>query len=146
MPAEISGRFLVDHSVWARLSTTPIVRGAFETLVNTVSPTAIMMCPPVAAEFGFSARNGADHTRLMGVLRAFPECSRAPTSGETLAIQNALWNGGLLRAVGAIDTLIASYAMANDATVLHYDSDFEHVAKVVPGFKHRWIVPRGVAG
>jgi hypothetical protein len=32
---------------------------------------------------------------------------------------------------------------ANYATVLHYDSDLEHVARVNASFVHRYIVPRG---
>jgi predicted nuclease of predicted toxin-antitoxin system len=79
----------------------------------------------------------------MGQLEAFGECGAHPTTGDVLAVQSRLWNGGLLRAAGAVDTLIAAYAMKNDAAVLHYDSDFEHIASVVPGFAHRWIVPRG---
>ncbi len=102
-----------------------------------------MICAPVVAEVGFSARNGEDHTKLMKSLGAFPDCPVAPTSLEVLNIQNALWTGGLVRSVGAMDALIAAYAMANDAAVLHLDSDFDYVAEVVPTFKHRWIVPRG---
>jgi predicted nucleic acid-binding protein len=60
-----------------------------------------------------------------------------------LEIQNRLWTSGRLRAVGAMDTLIAAYALHNDATVLHYDRDFEHIAVVTPEFRHEWIVARG---
>jgi predicted nucleic acid-binding protein len=57
--------------------------------------------------------------------------------------QNALWNRGLLRAAGAMDTLIAAYAIRNKATLLHYDRDFDHIASPTPDFRHEWIVPRG---
>jgi predicted nucleic acid-binding protein len=135
-------KFIVDNSVWARLHTTPKVRHAFEAIVNAHSPAVIMVCPPVVTEIGFSARNSVDHTTLMQSLSAFPDCPTAPTSRETLVVQHALWARGLVRSVGATDTLIVAYAIANDATVLHFDSDFEYVAQVVPAFKHRWIVPR----
>lgn len=138
-------RFIVDNSVWARLATTPQIRLALTAIVNAHSPSAIMICPPVAAEVGFSARNGQDHTRVMSQLAAFPECAHSPTSSEVLAVQSRLWNGGLLRSVGTLDTLIAAYALRNDAIVLHYDSDFEHVASVTPGFRHQWAIPRGSA-
>ena len=136
-------RFLVDHSVWARLGTAPSVFAAFRGILNTYSPTAIWVCPPTAIEIGSSARSGGEHTAVSSHLSAFLDCPLAPTSADSLAIQNHLWNVGLVRSVGAIDTVIAAYAVANDATVLHYDSDFEHVARVTPGFKHQWIVPRG---
>ncbi|WP_370449345.1 hypothetical protein [Cryobacterium sp. TMT1-2-2] len=47
-----------------------------------------------------------------------------------------------MRPVGAGDTLIAACALINDATVVHYDSDFESVSKVITQFRHEWIVPR----
>lgn len=135
-------RFIVDNSAWARIATNPAVRQALELVVDTVSPSSVMVCPPVVAEVGYSARTGADHSRLVSYLGAFPECPLAPTSAETLAIQNALWNAGLVRSVGAMDVLVAAYAVVNEATLLHADSDFEHVARVVPSFSHRWVVPR----
>lgn len=116
---------------------------ALKQVLDVANPEDVLICPPIAAEVGFSARNGADHTALMQRLTSFAECSEHPASGEVLEIQNKLWNGGLLRAAGAIDTLIAAYALKNDAIVLHYDRDFDHIATVVPGFRHEWIVPRG---
>lgn len=108
-----------------------------------MSPQDLLVCPPVALEYGFSARTGTDHSRIMGQLAAFPECALHPSPDEALEIQSLLWNGGLLRAAGTIDTLIAAYAIKNDATVLHYDRDFEHIASVTSGFRQRWIVPPG---
>lgn len=136
-------RFLVDNSVWARLGTSTVVADAFRALLNAANPAEMYMCPPVAAEYGYSSRTGADHTSLSAGLAAFADCPIAPTTADVLNMQNALWNGGLLRAVGAMDTLIAAYGLANHATVVHYDSDFEHIRTVLPGFVHRWIVPRG---
>lgn len=137
------GRFLIDNSVWARLAISEPVRDAFRALVNAASPTELYICPPVAVEYGYSSRTGTDHTNLMQRLGAFTDCPFAPTTADVLRVQNALWNGGLLRAVGSTDTLIAAYAIANEATLVHYDRDFEHVAAVTPGFAQRWIVPRG---
>lgn len=137
-------RFLIDNSVWGRLAISASVRDAFRALVNAAIPTELYICPPVAAEYGYSSRSGTDHTDLTQRLLAFTDCPVAPTTPDVLHIQNALWNRGLLRAVGATDTLIAAYAIANQATLVHYDRDFEHVAAVVPSFAHRWIVPRGM--
>lgn len=136
-------RYLIDNSVWARLSTDPDVVVALKQLLDLANPEDTLICPPIAAEVGFSARNGADHGALMEQLSSFAECSEHPVSGEVLEIQNKLWNGGLLRAAGATDTLIAAYALKNNAIVLHYDHDFDHIATVTPAFRHEWIVPRG---
>lgn len=111
-------------------------------LMGSHSPWSILTCPPVVAKVGFSARSGVDHNAVCRFLAEFPECE-APGVALVLDIQNALWSGGLLRAVGALDTVIAAYAIANNATVAHYDADYEHVGRVREDFRHVWIAPRG---
>lgn len=100
-------------------------------------------CPPQVAEIGYSARNSHDHDRIRRNLDVFAKCPADPTPADVLRLQALLWKAGLGRAVGAVDLVIAAYGIANSVTVVHYDSDFEHVAKVEPEFRHRWIVPRG---
>jgi predicted nucleic acid-binding protein len=136
-------RYLIDNSVWARLSTDPIVVAALKSVVDLAHPDDVLICAPIALEVGFSARTGEDHSRITKQLAAFAECSRHPTADEVLHVQNKLWRAGLVRAAGAVDCLIAAYAMKNVATLLHYDRDFEHIATVVPELRHQWIVPRG---
>lgn len=135
--------YLIDNSVWARLSTAATVVAALKTVVDLARPDNVLVCPPVVLEVGFSARTGPDHSALMTQLTAFPQCPEHPTADEVMLIQNRLWNGGLLRAAGAVDTLIAAYAIKNGATLLHYDRDFDHIATVMPDFSHQWIVPQG---
>ena len=142
VPEAPTGRVVVDNSVWQRLSN-PAVRAAFEEVVTSLSPTEVLTCPPVVAEVGFSARNGVDHDRVCEELQAFPPCHADPSVALVLHLQNALFNGGFVRGVGALDTVIAAYALANDAMVLHYDRDFEFVAAVRSDFRHHWIVPAG---
>ncbi len=134
---------MIDNSVWSRLSTEPEVVVALKQLLDLASPDDVLICPPIAAEVGFGARSGRDHSTLVEQLSAFTECPHHPTSGEILDIQSKLWNGGLLRAAGAVDTVIAAYAIKNGATLLHYDRDFDHIAAVTSSFRQRWIVPRG---
>jgi predicted nucleic acid-binding protein len=135
--------FIVDNSVWGRLPTKPDVRRAFEALIGTHRPSSILVCPPVVAEYGFSARTADEHRAIANALTAFAECQIAPDSPLTLDVQFRVWRAGLVRGAGALDTVIAAYALANDATVVHYDRDFEIIARAVPDLKHRWIVPRG---
>jgi predicted nucleic acid-binding protein len=138
-----AARYLIDNSVWARLSTHPEAVAALKSIVDFTSPDQVLVCAPIVLEAGFSARTGRDHSALMDQLAAFPECSEHPAGDEVMLIQDRLWNGGLLRAAGAMDTLIAAYAIKNDATLLHYDRDFDHIASVMPDLSHQWIVPRG---
>lgn len=137
-----SARFIIDNSVWQRLRQ-PAVRAAMGTIMDSASPWSILTCTTVVAEVGFSARSGRDHDAVRDYLAAFPECETHPSAALVLDVQGAIWQAGLLRAVGAIDTVIAAYAIVNDATVVHYDADFEHVARAWNGFRHQWIAPRG---
>jgi predicted nucleic acid-binding protein len=47
-----------------------------------------------------------------------------------------------MRSVGLPDLLIAAVAERERVTVLHYDSDYEIIAKVT-GQPIEWVVPRG---
>jgi predicted nucleic acid-binding protein len=46
------------------------------------------------------------------------------------------------RSVPLPDLIIAACAEAAGLTVLHYDADYERVAKLT-GQRVRWVVPRG---
>ena len=121
----------------------PAVRQVVDRLRARHGSAALLICPPVAAEVGFSARSGDDHEVVRAALTAFPECGAEPSTELVLDVQNALFRGGFFRAVGALDTVIAAYALANDAAVLHYDRDFEYVSRVRPDFGQRWVAPAG---
>lgn len=49
------------------------------------------------------------------------------------------------RAAGVVDLRTAAIAEQYAATVLHHDTDFDHIAAVT-GQQVRWVVPRGSAG
>lgn len=134
--------YLIDNSVWARLAD-PEVAAALKMRLDLVRPDNALICSPIVLEVGFSARTGAEHSALVRFLDAFPGCTSHPDAADVLQIQNKLWNQGLLRAAGAMDTLIAAYAIKNSATLLHYDRDFEHIASVMTDFRQEWIVPQG---
>jgi predicted nucleic acid-binding protein len=65
------------------------------------------------------------------------------TDQIVIDIRSALWSAGKGRAAGVIDVAIAAAAVSSDATVLHYDGDFDHIADVFPHLRSKWIVPRG---
>lgn len=137
-----NARFIIDNSVWQRQRQPP-VRAAMDTILAATSAWSILICPPVVAEVGFSARSSRDHDAVREFLAAFPECETHPSAALVLDVQGAIFSAGLVRAVDAVDTVIAAYAIVNDATVVHYDADFEYVARAWSGFRHRWITPRG---
>lgn len=57
-----------------------------------------------------------------------------------LGIQSALWNSGHVRGAGAVDILIAGYAIANGATVLSADHDYDYIAAVTE-LNHEYVAP-----
>ncbi len=70
----------------------------------------------------------------------------APTSAThtiALGLQRALWGSGRVRAAGAFDTLIAALAVEHDATVLHYDRDYQHLGDAVGELRQEWVAPPG---
>ena len=137
-------RFIIDNSAWQRVATEPTVRDAIEAIIRTTAPDDVLICPPVAAEYGFSARSPEDHSAIVLTLAdAFSDCRLHPEVREVAAIQAALFSASTGRAAGAVDVLIAAYAVLNQATVVHYDRDFTHIARVHPGLRQQWVVAEG---
>ena len=132
-------RFLVDTSVFARLTKVPVAT-AFAPLA---AEGQVAVSAPVVFELGFSARNLEDHARLTGGLAAFPPVPTGEGDHQrALEVQAALATAGQQRAISLVDALVAAVAESRQLSVLHYDADFELIAAVT-GQPHRWIVPRG---
>ena len=134
-------RFLVDTSVFARLSK-PSVVAAFSPLA---AAGLVCICAPVAFELGYTARSPDDHRALVDRLSSF---ASIPTTDadhrRALDVQAALAARGRHRALSLVDGLVAAIAEARDLAVLHYDADFELVAEVT-GQRQEWVVARGTA-
>lgn len=136
--------YLVDNSVWARLSTAdPAITERLRRVER--SPADLLVtCPPQVLEFCHSARTPEEHAQYRDRISLGFPLERAPDEGLVLDIQAALWSAGLVRAAGPADILIAAYAIANDATVLAADHDFDHIARV-SDLRHECIAPSPAA-
>ncbi|PWJ26865.1 hypothetical protein ATK17_3043 [Branchiibius hedensis] len=134
--------YLVDNSVWARLATgDPGITARLRRIERTPSDLFVT-CPPQVLEFCHSARAPEEHARYReGITLGFP-LERAPDESLVLDLQAALWGAGLVRAAGTVDLLIAGYAIANDATVLAADHDFDYIARV-SDLRHEYVAPSG---
>lgn len=133
--------FLADTSVFARLTKTAVA-AAFAPLAVE---GRVAVCPPVAFELGYSARNHHDYLAVMDRLSAFPPVMVTDADHRrSIEVQVALSERGQHRALSLVDALVAAVAEAHGLAVLHYDSDFELVAAVT-GQPHEWIVKRGSA-
>lgn len=133
--------YIVDSSVWAHLPKSDIVQ---QRLRRAIDDGEIVMPTPILLELGFTARNPAAWDALMKKYSAFrPLAPTAATHQIAMELQGALWHGGKIRAAGAFDTLVAALAIEHDATVIHYDRDYEHIASVDSRLTQEWVAPRG---
>lgn len=134
--------YLVDSSAWARHAQgVPHVVARIDRIVAAPSD-AFVTCPPQVLEFCHSAPPGEHENYRAQIGLGFP-LEQHPEEPFVLSIQRALWEGGLFRAAGPVDILIAAYAILNDATVLACDHDFEYIARVVPELDQEYLPPGG---
>lgn len=131
-------RFLVDTSVLKRLAVAE-VRGVVEPLVLSGEIGRPFICD---LEVGYSARNDSEWDQLVGALDVF-----APVETTTGHVHRALQVQRMLagrsqRGRKIPDLLVAAAAEELDATVLHYDVDFDLIAEVT-GQRTQWVVPAG---
>jgi predicted nucleic acid-binding protein len=131
---------LADTSALARLRH-PEVAAALGPLIDA---GLVATCGVIEFELGWAARNGTELDRVRADRDAGYEW--LPTLDEdwrrALRVQVALWHAAQVRAVGLPDLLIAAVAERERVTVLHYDADYELIAKIT-GQPVQWVVPRG---
>jgi predicted nucleic acid-binding protein len=130
--------YLVDTSVLTRLST-PAVRAVVEPLTDS---GRIARAGISDLEVGFSARNSREWDGLTNALEIFPlvqtsseHVTRAKQVQRLLAARSQ-------RGRKIPDLLVAAAAEAEQLVVLHYDQDFDKIAKVT-GQRCEWVVPSG---
>jgi predicted nucleic acid-binding protein len=133
-------RCIADTSALARLGHAAVE----EALGPLIEAGLVATCGVVEFELRWAARTSAELDRV----RADRDLGYEwlPTLDEdwrrALDVQAELWRRGQVRAVGLPDLLIAAVAERERVTILHYDSDFEHISAIT-GQRVRWVVPRG---
>jgi predicted nucleic acid-binding protein len=133
-------RTIADTSALARLGQ-PAIASALGPLIEA---GLVATCGVIEFELGWATRTPAE----LDQLRADRDLGYEwlPTLDEdwrrALDVQASLWRSGLVRAVGFPDLLIAAVAERERVTILHYDSDFDHIAAITSQ-PVQWIVPRG---
>jgi predicted nucleic acid-binding protein len=132
---------LADTSVWARKSH-PDVRDWF---VAAVEAGDVAACDMVALELLHSARSPAEFAALELGLAALPWAEMdAAVWRRAREVYRALGArpGMIQRSVKHADVLIAAAAELAGMTLLHYDADYETIARLT-GQTTRWAAPRG---
>ena len=129
--------YIVDQSIWSRVE----LNRAVDALVQRVArDDTIVTCPPQVLEYCHPARNPTEYRERRADMDTFFALRRHPTTDDVLDLQQALWDNGLMRAAGAIDLLIAAYAIANEATILSADRDFDAIAQATGDrLRHQFV-------
>jgi predicted nucleic acid-binding protein len=133
-------QYLVDKSAWVQQAYSAPARDRVESLRAS---RRLAVCAVTVAELLYSSRNAAemqadaDDLSLLGRLGIDPRVEDRVT-----AIMKQLATRGQHRAPSIADLFIAAVADVHDATVLHYDKDFELIADVT-GQRQEWVIPRG---
>lgn len=132
--------YLVDTSANARAGHEA-VRGI---IAGLVADRAAATCVTVDLEAGYSGRGFADVQKISQRRRA--QYINLPLN-ESIAerareVQLRMARKSQHRAAGIVDLLTAAVAEFHGAVLLHYDSDFDHIAAVT-GQPQVWVVPKG---
>ncbi|PUB25453.1 hypothetical protein C8K30_107199 [Promicromonospora sp. AC04] len=134
-------RYLIDKSAFARYSK-PAARDVLQPLHQA---GRLAICGAVELEVMHSARSKGDAERIRDGLRGF---DWLPTPDEVwdraAEVQAQLVGAGNWRALSVADLVIAAVAERHQASVLHYDGDFDMIAAVT-GQPTQWVVPPGSA-
>lgn len=135
---------LLDNSAWAHLTQGAVPNDRAKTVAELMRRDEIAVCLPFMLEAGYSARSAADRKALMA---RFDQLPRIAIDGEVeriaLQAQRELAEIGHHR-LPPIDVMIAACAHRAEASVLHYDGDYdilaEHTSLV---FESEWLAPPG---
>jgi predicted nucleic acid-binding protein len=127
--------FLVDTSVLTRLRKPGIAE-------KLLTLEHVHYSPISGLEYRFSASNGNEYDLVSQVLAGFTR-SPLPTGTFERAdeVQRLLATKGL-KGRKLPDLIIAAHAELVEFTVVHYDHDFDHIARVTDQ-RTMWINPPG---
>ena len=109
-----------------------------------VKERAVGVCLPFVLEAGYSARSAADRMEIMARLARFPRVT-IDSEIERMAMQaqRELAEIGHHR-LPPMDVMIAACAHRAEAGVLHYDGDYDLLAKRTSlEFESTWLAPPG---
>ncbi|CAN5564632.1 MAG: PIN domain nuclease [Iamia sp.] len=134
-------QFVIDTSALSRVSKRPIMA----VLGPLAARGQLALTSPVRFELGYSARSHDDRQLLMERLAAFHQLDTVEADHQrALEVQEALTATSAHRGLSLVDALVAATAERVALSVLHYDHDFDRIAKVTRQ-PHDWVVPRGTA-
>lgn len=131
--------YVADKSALARLKHATVAARLAPLLVGGDVAT----CSVIELEVLFSAKSHADLVATRATRRALPSLVMTQADFDrAVDVLEELAHAGHHRAAGIPDLLIAAVAERSSLTVLHYDRDFDLIARVT-GQPTQWVVPAG---
>ena len=131
-------RFLVDTSVWLRVSLFDVR----ERLDVLTLQGKVWTCRIVDLEVVYSMRS-REVAAGVEERRVHPEAPITPAvMDRALGVAKLMAAAGLHRAAKPVDLVIAAAAEAAGLTVLHYDADYDRIARVTSQ-PIEWVAPAG---
>jgi predicted nucleic acid-binding protein len=135
---------VLDNSAWSRLESDRLDEDRAEDVLRWIDELQVATCLPFLLEAGYSARSGSDHRATMNDLAYLPHVE-IDRDVERLAVdaQRELADIGHHR-LAPVDVIIAACAHAAGMGVLHYDGDYDLLAKHTGlSFQSEWLAPPG---
>lgn len=132
-------RYLVDTSAVAR-SHVPVIAKRLGPLFERGD---VLTCSILELEAIRSARTADDAAKIRSEHRGMQMVPIEQVDFDRAAdVLTELARSGHHRAVGLADLLIAAVAERGELTLLHYDADFDTIARVTDQ-RTEWVVARG---
>lgn len=135
--------YLLDTSVIKRLGKSTVAMRVQELRAENAR---LYRCTVVDLETLYGANTANYKQRRSRLASGFGllEINRRVLSGA-LAAQARLAEKSQHRRASLPDLVIAGCARLHNATLLHYDADYDALNDVMPGLETEWVVPRGTA-
>jgi predicted nucleic acid-binding protein len=132
--------YLADTTVYVLRSQHQVVRERFEQLLTD---GRLAICQLVALEFLNNARDPRTYEAVLSALQGqrWMEVSTAAMD-RAMDVHRQLAARSQHRNFRLPDLIIAATAELNEATVLHYDEDYDRIAEIT-GQATDWVAPRG---
>lgn len=111
---------------------------------DATNQALIAISPITELEFLHSVRSGEDRKRAVAFLNSafLPAALDEEHARRAFEVQRILTEHGEHRSAGPVDLMVAACAELSGLTLLHYDRDFETIAKHT-GQSTSWLAPPG---
>ncbi|MET9377091.1 PIN domain nuclease [Streptomyces sp. NPDC002992] len=135
--------YLVDTSAAVRILARPHVQEEWR---QHTTEGVVGLCDISELEILYSAQSANDRILKEDLLAQLFNWVSVPDGVYQRArkVQQMLTNRGEHRSAGPVDLLVAATAELSGLTLLHYDKDFDTVARVT-GQPTQWVAPPGTA-